>query len=96
MNQSKAQQALALLEDPPDKAARPSFGLSLRLPGETADRLIALYDLGSTEFPPTPVDADHPRKPHISRNALIVALIEAGLEAVEAAALNKSKGKKHA
>lgn len=96
MTQSKAQLALALLEDPPDKAPKPSFGLSLRLPGETADRLIALHDLGLSDFPPTPVDVDKPRKPHISRNALIVALIEAGLEAVEAAALNKPKGKKHA
>lgn len=94
--QSKAEKALALLEQPPDTRKESTFSMSIRLPGETADRLLALYDLGLSDFPPTPVDFDQPRKPQYSRNQLVIALIEAGLEAVEAVSKNKPKGKKNA
>lgn len=70
--------------------------MSIRLPGETADRFLALYDLGLSDFPPNPVDIEQPRKPQYSRNQLVIALIEAGLEAVEAVSKNKPKGKKNA
>lgn len=92
MTNSKALKALELLEQPPpEKPPKDTFSMSIRLPGETAERVFGIQDLG---LPWEPPDLSKPRKTHISRNSLVVALIEAGLEAVEAAAKNKPKGKK--
>ena len=96
MTNSKALKALELLEQPPpDKPAKDIYSLSVRLPGQTADRVFALYDLGFNEPWKAP-DLTKPPKPNHSRNAVVVALIEAGLEAVEAASAAKQKGKKNA
>ena len=73
--------------------------MSVRLPGDTAERVFALYDWGPEDHMAQPSkDGKHgtPSRPFISRNAVVVALIEAGLEAVEAAAAAKPKGKKNA
>lgn len=69
--------------------------MSIRLPGSTAERVFSLYDLGFNEPWKAP-DLTKPHKPNYSRNSVVVALIEAGLEAVEAAAAAKEKGKKNA
>lgn len=96
MSNSKALKALALLnQPPPEKAPKDSFSMSVRLPGETAERVFALYDYGLNEPWEAP-DMTKPQKPNYSRNSVVVALIEAGLEAVQAAAAAKPKGKKNA
>ena len=96
MSNSKALKALDLLElPPPDKPPKDSYSMSVRLPGDTAERLFALYDLGPDDHTAHP-GTGLPSKPYISRNSVVVALIEAGLEAVEAAAAARKKGKKNA
>lgn len=73
MNQlTKIQKAAALLNQSPDQNLKEqSFSISLRLPGDVADRVLAIYDLNQQGAG------------SVSRNKLLVALIEAGLEAVE-------------
>ena len=95
MSNSKALKALDLLElPPPDRPPKDSFSMSVRLPGDTAERLLAVCDLGPTLW--VSPDMTKPHKPSFSRNSVVVALIEAGLEAVEAAAAARKKGKKNA
>lgn len=72
MNQlTKIQKAAALINAGPDQKPGESFSISLRLPGDVADRVLAIYDLQQQGIG------------SVSRNKLLVALIEAGLEAVE-------------
>lgn len=71
--------------------------MSVRLPGEVSERVLSLLDYGPSDHAAQPSkNGQHatPNKPFVSRNAVLVALIEAGLEAVEAASLSKTKGKK--
>ena len=81
---SKAKAALDLLNGPPTKQDPENYTLSLRMPGDLATRVFALYDLGNSG------DAGAPA---LSRNAVVLALVEAGLEAVEALANSKKGGK---
>ena len=107
MGNLKAIQALALLESPiPAQPPDPPYSLSVRIPGEMANRVFQLIDQGLPEHWAQP-NKGNTNKPFLSRNALVIALIEAGLEAVEAVAVSNQpipavkatkqlKGKKNA
>jgi hypothetical protein len=69
---TKAQKAAALINAGQDQSLKDqTFSISIRLPGDVADRVLAIYDLNNQGHG------------SLSRNKLLVALIEAGLEAVE-------------
>lgn len=73
--------------------------MSVRLPGDVAERVFYLHDLGPEDHQAKPAKdgiSATPFRPFISRNTLVVALIEAGLEAVQAASAAQQKGKKNA
>lgn len=98
MTNSKALLALSLLEQPPDKPAKDIFSMSLRLPGDVAERVFLLHDFGPDDHQGKPSKDGNlatPARPFISRNSVVVALIEAGLEAVQAAAAVQQKRKKN-
>lgn len=100
MTNQKALRALALLEHPSEPKNEDSiFSMSVRLPGELAERVISIVDYGLETDQAKPAkggESARPRVQSVSRNTVLVALIEAGLEAVEAAASNKPKGRKNA
>lgn len=87
MSNIKALKALELIEQPlPEKQPSHFFALTIRLPGELAERVISLHDYGPAEGLAQPAKGDKsatPNRPFVSRNSLLIALIEAGLEAVE-------------
>ena len=95
MTNQKALKALHLFDnpanqDPPD----PPTCISLRLPGDLSDRLVSFKDWGPEDCAAQGATRERsaiPRKRFVSRNSLLVALIEAGLEAVEAARLATPK-----
>ena len=95
MTNLKALKALQLFDDPPQKETpRTGICISLRLPGDTSDRVFSMFDEGPDDHlvkGATATSDAVPAKRYISRNTLLVALIEAGLEAVEAARLAPPK-----
>lgn len=99
MDNLKALQALALMKEPPvEKPGAEAYAITIRLPGELSDRIFPIHDWGpESHMATTSIDGKGgtPNKPYASRNRVIVALVAAGLEAVEAAAADlKTKGKK--
>jgi hypothetical protein len=58
-----------------------SYSINLRLPGDVAERVFAIYDMSVGEARQAGTS--------MSRNRMIVALIEAGIEAVR----NNTEGK---
>lgn len=74
---TKAQRAAQMLLNGVDPAAEESYSIMVRMPGELAERVFALYDMSDGSV--------KDRRANLSRNKLLVALIEAGIEAAEQA-----------